>query len=815
MTTNSDHFNLSNWKLTLPVDSSGGTSGTAVEIKSLAGYESPYFYDAPNGAMVFDASVAGATTSGSKYPRSELREMTPSGGLAAWKLSQGGTMTATLTVDKVPTMSNGATGKVVVGQIHGQNDEMIRLYWEHNTVYFHNDLSGPKNTENVFTFKDADGNAPNISLGEKFSYKIDAHGNTLTVDIYADGHDYNSTTTLNAVWQSDTLYFKAGVYLGDNASQGWTGLGQTSFYGLDFGHTSGSGLGGLVSGGPVSPPPPPGNPVAQSDSFSGQQDHVIKGNVLADNGHGADTDPGGLALSTVAATLTTAHGGAVSLAANGAFTYMPAAGYSGADTFTYVLKDTAGLSASGTVDISLSAAAGSGGTGQGISGTSGNDTLNADHKTGTTVYGLGGADNISGHDGNDTLYGGDGNDAINGYWGNDTIIGGAGNDTVAGGQGHDTFIVNPGDNGLVIKDFTASGADSDILVVKGFSALQLAGTTLTQSGSDTLLKMTDGTTVTFHGLKAAALTDANLLADINGTTVGLMHAGSVSTPPPPPAPPVAQADSFSGQQGHAVTGSVLADNGHGADTDPNGFALSVTAAALTTAHGAAVALHADGTFTYTPQAGFSGTDAFTYTLKDTAGLSATGTATFSISAPSAPPPVETGLKVTGTSGNNTLNANHDTGTAVYGLGGNDNISGHDGNDSLYGGDGNDVIHGYWGNDIIDGGAGSDILTGNQGADTFVFTAASVGKGVDTVTDFSVKEGDKLDISDILHGHYDPAANAIADFVRIETVGKNSVLSVDLDGHGTASAWTQVATLTGVTGLTDEQLLVHNGTLLVG
>ncbi|MFD2836365.1 polysaccharide lyase family 7 protein [Azotobacter vinelandii] len=45
--------------------------------------------------------VNGATTSGSKYARSELREMKGSE-RAAWKLSEGGTMTATLEVDKVP-----------------------------------------------------------------------------------------------------------------------------------------------------------------------------------------------------------------------------------------------------------------------------------------------------------------------------------------------------------------------------------------------------------------------------------------------------------------------------------------------------------------------------------------------------------------------------------------------------------------------------------------------------------------------------------------------------------------------------------------
>jgi hypothetical protein len=72
----SGNFDLSNWKITLPVDQSGTIIGTAQEIKSLSGYQDlNYFYTGADGAMVFRAAVDGATTSGSKYARSELREM--------------------------------------------------------------------------------------------------------------------------------------------------------------------------------------------------------------------------------------------------------------------------------------------------------------------------------------------------------------------------------------------------------------------------------------------------------------------------------------------------------------------------------------------------------------------------------------------------------------------------------------------------------------------------------------------------------------------------------------------------------------------
>jgi hypothetical protein len=243
MPTNSDNFNLENWKITLPVDSMGKTSGTAKEVKNLEHYEnSSFFFDAKDGAMVFKAPVDGATTSGSKYARTELREMDGSD-KAAWKLSEGGTLTATLKVDETPFKDGGAPGRIVVGQIHGQDDELVRLYYEGGKVYFMNDQAGSSNKETKFTFKNEDGEQPNISLGETFSYLIDAHGNKLTVKILVDGEEYVSKTSINSVWKSDTFYFKAGVYLGVNESTG-SGEGQVSFYGLDFSHEAGQGLGG-------------------------------------------------------------------------------------------------------------------------------------------------------------------------------------------------------------------------------------------------------------------------------------------------------------------------------------------------------------------------------------------------------------------------------------------------------------------------------------------------------------------------------------------------------------------------------------------
>ncbi|MCC2651195.1 MAG: alyA3 [Microvirga sp.] len=228
------NFNLSNWKITLPVDSNGGFSGNAMEVKSLSTYQhSKYFFTAADGAMTFVAPVDGATTSGSSYARSELREMNGTAN-AAWDLKTGGFMSATLEVDSAP-IRDGMGGRIIVGQIHGQDDELVRLYWENGKLYFANDQAGSNNSETKFYFVNASGQQPSVSLDERFSYTINAKGDTLEVTVFADGQIYKSVSKINSVWQSDKFYFKAGAYLGANESNG-SGYGQTSFYDLNFNH---------------------------------------------------------------------------------------------------------------------------------------------------------------------------------------------------------------------------------------------------------------------------------------------------------------------------------------------------------------------------------------------------------------------------------------------------------------------------------------------------------------------------------------------------------------------------------------------------
>jgi len=99
-------------------------------------------------------------------------------------------------------------------------------------------------------------------------------------------------------------------------------------------------------------------------------------------------------------------------------------------------------------------------------------------------------------------------------------------------------------------------------------------------------------------------------------------------------PPVAVDDAVSTPVDAAVTVSVL-DN----DSDPNGDPMTVTN--LTQPTDGSAQVNPDETVTYTPAAGFEGTDSFTYTAND--GQADSNTATVTVTVADPPPPPETPL----------------------------------------------------------------------------------------------------------------------------------------------------------------------------
>ncbi len=112
-------------------------------------------------------------------------------------------------------------------------------------------------------------------------------------------------------------------------------------------------------------------------------------------------------------------------------------------------------------------------------------------------------------------------------------------------------------------------------------------------------------------------------------------------------PPTARDDDLTTDEATQISGSVLADNGNGVDSDPNGHALTITqinglsasvGEELTLASGALLTIQSDGSYSYNPNGQFehlcvgeTASDTFTYQVSDANGGSDTATVTVVIS----------------------------------------------------------------------------------------------------------------------------------------------------------------------------------------
>ena len=131
---------------------------------------------------------------------------------------------------------------------------------------------------------------------------------------------------------------------------------------------------------------------------------------------------------------------------------------------------------------------------------------------------------------------------------------------------------------------------------------------------------------------------------------------------------------------------------------------------------------------------------------------------------------------------------------LRGYGGDDVLTGNGGDDILFGDDilpgnsGNDMLFGGAGDDTLNGGAGTNELTGGTDSDVFLFTPDALDNLADQVLDYSLAEGDQVDLTTL----FDVAGGDVADFVQYDDT--TGALSVDADGGG-AGASEVVATFT--------------------
>ncbi|MCM2302624.1 MAG: Ig-like domain-containing protein, partial [Flavobacteriaceae bacterium] len=121
----------------------------------------------------------------------------------------------------------------------------------------------------------------------------------------------------------------------------------------------------------------------------------------------------------------------------------------------------------------------------------------------------------------------------------------------------------------------------------------------------------------FYGIDTFTYTITDSLGNVSTSTVTIFVL----------KPPTAIADSFNLTEDTSVTGNLLNDNGNGPDE------LGVTPTTVignTNPSNGSVVVSSDGTFIYTPNSNFNGTDSFTYTISDSNGNQSTTTVSITV-----------------------------------------------------------------------------------------------------------------------------------------------------------------------------------------
>jgi len=431
-------------------------------------------------------------------------------------------------------------------------------------------------------------------------------------------------------------------------------------------------------------------PVANNDSYATNEDTplVVGGAGVLGNDTDVDSDP----LSAVVVTGPT-HG-ALTLNPDGSFTYTPNANYYGADSFTYKANDGAVDSNIATVNLTVNPV--------NDAPVAVDDTFITDEDTPLVI-------------------------TAPGILGNDTDVEGSPLtvSAIVTGPAHGSLVVNPDGSFTYTPDADYHGADSftyrandgtddsniatvnltvnpvndapvavdDAFLTDEDTALVIAAAGVL--GNDTDADVDPLTAVLVTGPAHGSLTlnpdgsftytpDANYHGadsftyrandgtdDSNIATVNL-------TINPVNDAPVAVDDTYATDLNTplVVGGAGVLGNDTDVDVDP------LTAALVTgPAHGS-LTLNSDGSFTYTPDFGYSGADSFTYRAND-------GTDNSNIA---------------------TVNLTVGTGQTFFGTPGDDNLTG---------GAGDDIFYATTGTDTLDGGA-------HINGDTVIFTNATSG-----------------------------------------------------------------------------------------
>ncbi|WP_025743052.1 polysaccharide lyase family 7 protein [Aquimarina pacifica] len=217
----SDVLDLSTWSLTWPVDQNGNDSSGATTCEQInrnaatwdpdeitgvipAAYQD--FFEAVGSEVVFRAPVSGATTGGTDYARSELRQQIPLDGVLGnnfWSVQNEQELDVRVRVTNLPSVKPA----VSMVQIHAYNEdyEPLRLQYDAET-----DGNGLHIVINESTTH------PNIvdyTLGDQLKVNVKVNEGRIYLSLTNESKPNAASYALDWLSGRENCYFKVGAYV--------------------------------------------------------------------------------------------------------------------------------------------------------------------------------------------------------------------------------------------------------------------------------------------------------------------------------------------------------------------------------------------------------------------------------------------------------------------------------------------------------------------------------------------------------------------------------------------------------------------------
>jgi len=256
--TNVVNIDLSNWKITLPIDRGDGKP-LEVEPPEILDYANnerikPYFYnDSTDGSLVF-YTFPDQSTANSSYSRTELREqMVPGSNNTNWTFAQGGRMRGTLSVPEATQDNQGNYHRTIIMQIHGRlTDEqrnligaddnnappVLKIYWVEGKIRVKTKvLKNLDATYEEMLYTDAWGDDVGVYFDEvvgtgKFTLEVLVSDGRMEVTLN-DNQSFVYDDIHMEKWGVFENYFKAGNYLNTRDEGAYTIV---KYYDLEVSH---------------------------------------------------------------------------------------------------------------------------------------------------------------------------------------------------------------------------------------------------------------------------------------------------------------------------------------------------------------------------------------------------------------------------------------------------------------------------------------------------------------------------------------------------------------------------------------------------